>query len=306
VAKTLEKGEAALAAKKFDAALQEFKKADQQSKGNSGGALWGMARAYHGLGDYKAETANCTAALRLVGGDPAKESELRLARAIAMYAGAKSNADGALKNAETELRAVLLLPHSGPLIDFYLGMAILRIGGRDEEGLQRLDASITRGLQAPELDLAKRAIANPRSAGEMLAPPFTVTTRDGKSIANTDLAGKTVLLDFWGTWCAPCRQSTPGLVELHSKFADQPFVMIGISSDAAKDESKWKKYIDEHQMDWVQFLDLKKAAITPFAVHAYPTFVVIGPDGAIRLRFSGYGPGAMTQLERAIAASFPR
>src|SRR5512132_2622623 len=67
------------------------------------------------------------------------------------------------------------------------------------------------------------------------APEFTVTLLDGRRVSSTVLAGKTVVLDFWGTWCPPCVAATPSLVTFASKYsADPNFVMMGVSADEPK------------------------------------------------------------------------
>ena len=228
------------------------------------------------------------------------EGDLRYHRAVALYSLATQPGDRALREAEAELGAAMSLPNAGPLTHFYLGMAILRQGSRDPEGTRHLETALTGGLKSPELELAKRAIENPRRAGESFAPEFGLVTRTGVSITNKELAGKTVLLDFWGTWCPPCVKSTPGLVKLYEKFAGPSFEMIGISSDKPKDKAKWETYIDQHQLRWPQYIEIKGTVIPPFNVGAYPTFIIIDADGIVRLRMSGYGPGTMEKLESAI------
>jgi thiol-disulfide isomerase/thioredoxin len=296
----LRKGEDALAAKKFRAALDAFKQAHQRAKNLSVPALWGMVRAYHGLAEHKNEADTCLAALKLVVGDRAMEADLRYHRGVALYLLAMQPGDRALREAEVEFSTAMSLPNAGPLTHFYLGMTILRQGSRDAEGLQHLESALAGGLKPPELNLASRAIENPRRAGELFAPEFSLVTRTGVSITNKDLMGKTVLLDFWGTWCPPCVKSTPGLVKLYEKFAGPSFEMIGISSDKPKDKAKWETYIDQHQLRWPQYLELKGTVIPPFNVGAYPTFIIIDSEGMVRLRLSGYGPGTMEKLEAAI------
>jgi peroxiredoxin len=64
------------------------------------------------------------------------------------------------------------------------------------------------------------------------APDFELKTGDGKSVRLSDYAGKVVLIDFWATWCAPCRGSMPWLNELHAKYESEGFAVLGISMDA--------------------------------------------------------------------------
>jgi thiol-disulfide isomerase/thioredoxin len=300
----LDKGEASLKAGKWEDAFRAFKQANDLAGKASVAALFGLARVYHGLGDYKNEAARCLDALKILGPDRVMEGQLRNQRGIALYLLAEKNTDKALKDAEIEFRAGLQLPGADANTRYYLGMTILRQGGRDAEGAEHLQAAVANGLASPHLDLARRAIDNPRRAGESFAPPFSLTTRDGRFLTNKELAGRTVLLDFWGTWCPPCRAATPGLVKLYQEFAGPSFEMIGISSDEPRDQAKWMKYVDEHHMLWPQYLEIRGTVILPFNVDAYPTFVVIDPDGIIRLRVKGYSSGStMRQLEEAIQKS---
>ncbi len=85
------------------------------------------------------------------------------------------------------------------------------------------------------------------------APEFEFVTRDGEHLSSRDLRGSVVLLDFWGTWCGPCRSATPDLVKLHRKFvsdaADGHLVIISVAENE-KSEGAWSSYIDKAGMIW--------------------------------------------------------
>ena len=304
LAEALSAGEAGLKAKKWEEALAAFKQGYEQSEKSSLAALWGMARAYHGLKAYKNEAAACLDALKIVGDDQVMESNLRNQRGMALYSLAEKNTDKVLKDAETEFRAALTLPGSGAMTKFNLGTTVMRQGGRDPEGIELLNSAIAAGLKPPQLDNAKRMIENPRRARENFAPDFSLTTRDGEFLSSKDLLGKTVLLDFWGTWCPPCRAATPGLVTLYKRVAGPSFVMIGVSSDPAADKGKWTSYLDENKMIWPQHLDATRATLRAFEIDSYPTYIVIDPEGIVRLRLEGYSPSTtMTELQAAVQKS---
>src|SRR5262249_53796734 len=78
------------------------------------------------------------------------------------------------------------------------------------------------------------------------APDFSFTSKDGELISLENLKGKTVLLDFWGSWCGPCAMAAPGLVKLHQKFAEQPVVFISIAEH--DQESQWSRFIEQKKM----------------------------------------------------------
>ena len=155
----------------------------------------------------------------------------------------------------------------------------------------------------PEIDLARGMIDNARRAREPLAPDFTLTNDAGETVSLKDLAGKTVLLDFWGTWCGPCRAATPTLVRLNKQFAGQSFALVGISSDSARDRQVWQKYTEVNKMPWFQFLDLDRRIHRLFGVTVFPSYIILGADGMIRERLAGYGPTTAMELEGKIKKS---
>jgi thiol-disulfide isomerase/thioredoxin len=147
-------------------------------------------------------------------------------------------------------------------------------------------------------DADQPMIEEPRRARELFAPDFSFTSKQGEYIALEDLKGRTVVLDFWGTWCKPCLMATPSLVKLHKKFADEGVVFIGV---AVRDqEAEWAAYIDKNRMDWPQFFDTNRKIATPFSVTAFPTYIVIDGDGVVRARQSGYGMETDSWLEGEI------
>jgi thiol-disulfide isomerase/thioredoxin len=154
-----------------------------------------------------------------------------------------------------------------------------------------------------EIDLARGMIENPRRAREPLAPDFTLTSDAGETLSLKDLAGKTVLMDFWGTWCGPCRAATPTLVRLNKQFAGQPFELVGISSDSPRDRQVWQKYIEVNRMPWFQYLDLDRRIHRLFGVTVFPSYVILGADGMVRERMEGYGPATAAELESKIRKS---
>ena len=119
------------------------------------------------------------------------------------------------------------------------------------------------------------------------APDFAVTTMDGKTLRLHDQIGKVVLLDFWGAWCGPCRDAAPDLVAMYERHVNEPFVMIGISSDRATDAGLLREFVSLSRMKWPQVHDLNQDVIHKYAVNVYPTYVLIDGDGVERARFDG-------------------
>ncbi len=115
------------------------------------------------------------------------------------------------------------------------------------------------------------------------APDFEVTSLDGKTIKLADLKGKVVLIDFWATWCGPCKGETPNLKAVWDKHGKDPrFVMIGASFD--KSAKQPRNYAKKHDLGWIHVLaegGFKSKIGQAYDVRGIPKIVLIGPDGKI-------------------------
>ena len=126
------------------------------------------------------------------------------------------------------------------------------------------------------------------------AADFTKKTLDGQEVSLSQWRGKYVLLDFWGSWCGPCRASHPHLKELYQKYKDD-VVFVGVADEQSKDleqaRASWKKAIQEDGLTWTQILNNEGREeynlVALYNVTAFPTKILIGPDGKIVARWSG-------------------
>jgi thiol-disulfide isomerase/thioredoxin len=108
---------------------------------------------------------------------------------------------------------------------------------------------------------------------------FSLPAPVGKDISLSELKGKYVLIDFWASWCGPCRQSFPYLKSLYGKYNKHSFEILSISID--KNKAQWEKAVQEEKLPWRQVWDTKNIALEGFAVTAIPTTYLIGLDGRI-------------------------
>ena len=296
----LQKGEAALKVRRWQDALEAFRDANAVMDKKSPAALYGVARAFHGLKAYKSESDACREALKHVGGDRRVEAILRNQLGMALYSQAEKNTDKAIKDAEAEFRSALALAQAPPITNYNLGLTLLK-QNRDDEGKAALQTYIDLGLKSPEADLARRMIENPRRGRETYAPDYSFTSMQGEFLSSKELVGKVVFIDFWGEWCGPCRAITPDLVRLYRKYKDNPnFVMLGVSSDPREAEQKWRDYLAKNKMDWPQFLDLRREVISRFEVRGYPYGVVIDHEGIVLHSELGGGSAGVNVIEGAI------
>lgn len=123
--------------------------------------------------------------------------------------------------------------------------------------------------------------AKPLSIGHQ-APDFTITGMDGKPVKLSDYRGKYVMIDFWASWCIPCRQENPNVLKQYNTFHPKGFNILSISLD--KDKSAWLKAVKDDKLSWTQASDLNSfqgAAEMLYQIQAIPSNFMIDPKGII-------------------------
>ena len=113
---------------------------------------------------------------------------------------------------------------------------------------------------------------------------FTQTDTAGRPVALKDFRGKYVLVDFWASWCHPCRQENPNVVKAFAAYKDRNFTVLGVSLDQPNGKEKWLKAINEDHLTWTQVSDLKfwnNAVAKQYDIQSIPANLLIGPDGKI-------------------------
>jgi peroxiredoxin len=139
------------------------------------------------------------------------------------------------------------------------------------------------------------------------APDLNLKTTDNQQIKLSDLKGKVVVLDFWATWCPPCRESLPNLAKLSAdpNLAARGLKVIAIHSQQGFEKAKG--YVDDNHLPLTVALDTDGSATETYKVEGFPTTIVIGRDGTIQHKIEGFG-GKETEdelnaaIEKALAA----
>ena len=262
------------------AALDQFRKADKQDGGHCEKCAYKVIEYGLKIGDFKAADA---AAQGLIAGakGPQQTAEAHMARGMVQYREGldKKKAD-CFGAADQEFQATIAAYANSPPACFYDGICLARLN-RDEAA----KAQFTKFLMLAARDdvdrqRAQRFLDNPDLARARLAPAFSITALDGSQLSLDGLAGKVVLIDFWATWCGPCREALPHIRTIAQKFAGEPLVVMSISLD--DNEAKWKDFVGKNGMTWTQYRDGSGSIAKLFDVEAIPHTFTIDADGVLQ------------------------
>lgn len=130
--------------------------------------------------------------------------------------------------------------------------------------------------------LKEMAEAMRKTAIGVVAPDFTMNDPQGKPIQLSSLRGKVVMIDFWASWCGPCRQENPNVVKVYQQYHDKGFEILGVSLDS--DKAEWQQAINHDQLNWLHVSDLQKwdnSAARLYAVNSIPQTYLLDKEGKI-------------------------
>jgi peroxiredoxin len=116
------------------------------------------------------------------------------------------------------------------------------------------------------------------------APAFSQPDTAGKTVKLADIKGKYVFVDFWASWCHPCRAENPNVLKAYNVYKDKNFVVIGVSIDFEKDHAKWIKAIKEDGLPWTQLIspaNIDGGAMKAYGIRAIPANFLVDPNGII-------------------------
>jgi peroxiredoxin len=139
--------------------------------------------------------------------------------------------------------------------------------------------------------LAASAIAAVSGASATVspAPDFTLKSATGENIKLSELRGQVVMINFWASWCGPCRQEMPLLDALHERYSPMGFTLLGVNVE--KDSTKARQLLEDVPVDFPILFDQKNQVSKAYDVIAMPSTVLVDRDGNIRYVHRGYKPG---------------
>jgi peroxiredoxin len=173
--------------------------------------------------------------------------------------------------------------NSNSVLAPYLGLMFLNEPG-NELTMRNLYDSLTPGIQQSFFGkkLSELVTAASSTAIGAAAPDFQMNDVNGKPVSLSSFKGQYVLVDFWASWCGPCRQENPNLVKAYNTFKDKGFTILGVSLD--KDKKAWVKAIAEDKLSWTHVSDLQfwnNAAARLYRVQAIPANFLLDKEGKI-------------------------
>ncbi|MBI1737730.1 MAG: redoxin domain-containing protein [Acidobacteria bacterium] len=289
----------------YEDALKFYKRANKLKGESCADCLWGMAQTYSKLGADKNVIETCERLVPAAGSDNEMVAKAHNLKGITLAAMAMEKMEKPdlkkLADAEAAFRLALAAYPETKIVHYNLGITLIRLG-REAEGIQELKAYVEDADEDSESgEEARKIIANPRRARENFAPDFSVTTAAGEYIDSDELRGKIVLVDFWGTWCPPCRESIPALASLAKKFSKDPFVLLSV--DVGDEPGQWRAFIEKNKMTWAQHQDVNGKVQRAFQVRSFPTYVLIDHEGVVRYRSSGYSDYVEGMIADAVKKS---
>ncbi len=119
-----------------------------------------------------------------------------------------------------------------------------------------------------------------------LAPDFTLKTLDGQEITLSQLKGKVVLLDFWATWCGPCRESIPHLIQLYNDYREKGLELIGVDVDKGDVETV-RRFVKSMDIPY-PIVVAPDDVVRSYRVNGIPATILIDKEGNIRERITGF------------------
>ena len=132
------------------------------------------------------------------------------------------------------------------------------------------------------------------------APGFSLPTMGGESLALDDLRGQVVMINFWATWCAPCRKEMPLLDQLYKRYSKLGFTLVGVNVE--EDPSGAGGYLEETPVSFPILFDAQNQVSELYDVNAMPTTVLVDRQGNMRFLHKGYKAGDEDQYQNWIRA----
>jgi peroxiredoxin len=137
-----------------------------------------------------------------------------------------------------------------------------------------------------------------------VAPNFSLRDMNGKQVSLEDYRGQVVLLNFWATWCGPCKVEMPHLQAMYTDFSDKGFVVLAVSTDDARNVSKVKPFIKKNKYTFPVLLDKDSSVLNQYnPEQVLPYNVLIDSNGEVVWKKASYAPGEEVELRHKVESA---
>jgi tetratricopeptide (TPR) repeat protein len=273
----LDNGNQLLRQGRIDDALNEFRRAAKLKDDKCAECFQRIGQIYLQLQRLKESAAALRQAAEL---KPPNEAEMYNILGVVLYL---QNEKQAFEDAVIALQKSIELSKGKVVKAYYnLGFALIK-SGKEQEGVAVLKQFLERDPGATEASQARAVIANVNMVDAKVAPTFVVKSHTGEDLALEKFKGKVVLLDFWASWCVPCRVDMPEVRKIWKQYGGDRFAIIGINLDSNR--ALFEAYMKEEGITWVQYYDglgWGNKISRLYGVYAIPHTVVIDQEGVIK------------------------
>lgn len=165
-----------------------------------------------------------------------------------------------------------------------------------------IKAQIEEALKKEEAESKARYAAEEAANVGKVAPDFTLKDTKGKSVSLNSLLGQWIVLDFWATWCGPCKSSMPKMKEYYEKYKGK-FEIIGIAGSSKQED--WTSMVKDLGLPWINVISPKdtpedKSVLTAYSISAFPTYVIINKEGKIHKTVIGAKQDLYDELDKIL------
>ena len=267
----------------IESAFDAFRKADKQDGGHCIDCKHRIVKYGIELQEWKPAEAAAAELIAQAQGPRNLALAHYQAGALYLYQGVEKHKDESFAKAHEEFAKALENAPNFPDAVFGDGKALAHLH-QDDAAKSRFEQYVKMpGTEQVDRQRALRFVSDPELARAKMAPPVMITTADGQQISLDELHGKVVLMDFWATWCHPCREAIPHMRDIAEKFKGEPLIVLSVSLD--DDEKAWQEFIQKNEMTWPQYRDpggFKGQMAGLFSVRAIPHTFTIDADGVLQ------------------------
>ncbi len=273
----LDSGNLLLRQGRIDDAVNEFRRAAKFKDDKCAECFQRIGQVYLQLRRLKEAAVAFRQAAEL---KPPNEADMYNILGVALYL---QNEKQSFEEAVVALQKAIELSKGKVVKAYYnLGFALIK-SGKEQEGVAVLKQFLELDPRATEASQARAVIANLKMVDAKVAPTFVVKSHTGDELSLEKFKGKIVLLDFWASWCLPCRIDMPEVRKIWKQYGSDRFAIIGINLDSSR--PPFEAYMKEEGITWLQYYDglgWGNKISRLYGVYAIPHTVLIDQDGVIQ------------------------